>query len=65
VTGERYERGDRGPRGERSERGERGERGERHDEANEGPMTPIFVGAGRAAGIRPGDLVGAITNEAG
>ena len=28
-------------------------------------MTAIFVGAGRAAGIRPGDLVGAITNEAG
>jgi ATP-dependent RNA helicase DeaD len=25
----------------------------------------IFVGAGRAAGIRPGDLVGAITGEAG
>ena len=29
-----------------------------------GPMTPIFVGAGRSAGIRPADLVGAITNEA-
>jgi ATP-dependent RNA helicase DeaD len=27
-------------------------------------MTPLFVGAGRSAGIRPGDLVGAITNEA-
>ena len=25
----------------------------------------IFIGAGRQAGIRPGDLVGAITNEAG
>ena len=24
----------------------------------------IFVGAGRAAGVRPGDLVGAIVNEA-
>ena len=29
-----------------------------------GPMTPLFVGVGRSAGIRPGDLVGAITNEA-
>ena len=29
------------------------------------PMTKIFIGAGRQAGIRPGDLVGAITNEAG
>ena len=25
----------------------------------------LFVGAGRQAGIRPGDLVGAITGEAG
>jgi ATP-dependent RNA helicase DeaD len=28
-------------------------------------MTRIFIGAGRVAGIRPKDLVGAITNEAG
>ena len=27
-------------------------------------MTVLFVGAGKNAGIRPGDLVGAITNEA-
>jgi ATP-dependent RNA helicase DeaD len=33
-------------------------------EAVSGPMTVIFVGAGRSAGIRPGDLVGAITGEA-
>ena len=25
----------------------------------------LFVGLGRSAGVRPGDLVGAITNEAG
>jgi ATP-dependent RNA helicase DeaD len=31
----------------------------------ESGMTRLFVGAGRRAGIRPGDLVGAITNEAG
>ncbi len=30
-----------------------------------GGVTRLFVGAGRAAGVRPGDLVGAITNEAG
>jgi len=30
-----------------------------------GGVTRLFVGAGRAAGIRPSDLVGAITNEAG
>ncbi len=30
-----------------------------------GGMTRLFVGAGRAAGVRPSDLVGAIANEAG
>ena len=30
-----------------------------------GGVTRLFVGAGRAAGIRPADLVGAIANEAG
>lgn len=28
-------------------------------------MTRLYVSAGRNAGIRPGDLVGAIANEAG
>jgi ATP-dependent RNA helicase DeaD len=28
-------------------------------------MTRLFIGAGRTAGIRPMDLVGAIANEAG
>jgi ATP-dependent RNA helicase DeaD len=28
-------------------------------------MTKLHIAAGRAAGIRPGDLVGAIANEAG
>jgi ATP-dependent RNA helicase DeaD len=28
-------------------------------------VTRIFIGAGRIAGVRPGDLVGAIANEAG
>ena len=29
-----------------------------------GPWVRLFVGGGRSAGLRPGDLVGAITNEA-
>ena len=29
------------------------------------PVARLFIGAGREAGIRPGDLVGAITGEAG
>src|SRR5207244_426710 len=33
--------------------------------ARDDEMTRLFVGAGRRAGIRPGDLVGAITGEAG
>ena len=33
--------------------------------ANNGQWVRLFVGAGRRAGMRPGDLVGAITNEAG
>jgi len=36
--------------------------GERRDTAG---MTRVFVAAGRRAGLRPGDLVGAITGEAG
>ena len=42
---------------------ERGRASARDDVA--GPMVRLFVGAGRKAGIRPGDLVGAITGEAG
>ena len=28
-------------------------------------MVRLFIGVGRAAGVRPGDLVGAITGETG
>jgi ATP-dependent RNA helicase DeaD len=38
-------------------------RDERRGRAPSGGMTRIFIGAGRAAGIRPQDLVGAITGE--
>ena len=44
-------------------RGERG--GGRGRIEDDGPMARLFIGAGRKAGIRPGDLVGAITGEAG
>ena len=33
--------------------------------SDEGDMVRLFVGAGRRAGVRPGDLVGAITGESG
>ena len=33
--------------------------------ASSSTMTKLHIGAGRTAGIRPGDLVGAIANEAG
>jgi ATP-dependent RNA helicase DeaD len=51
-----------GDRGERDQRG-RGPRESRTPREPSGGMTRIYVGAGREAGIRPGDLVGAIANE--
>ncbi|WP_199583961.1 DEAD/DEAH box helicase [Blastococcus sp. TF02A-30] len=51
-------RGDKG--GRRPERGGEGGRGGR---SSGGPATRLWVGLGREAGIRPGDLVGAITGE--
>jgi ATP-dependent RNA helicase DeaD len=52
--------GGKGPRLVKRQRG----RGPERDEDG-GPMIRLFLGAGRKAGIRPGDLVGAITGEAG
>jgi ATP-dependent RNA helicase DeaD len=43
----------------------RGRTPAREGTGDEGQMTRLFVGAGRRAGMRPGDLVGAITGEAG
>src|SRR5829696_6251429 len=45
--------------------GERLGRGRPADRPKAEGTTRIFIGAGREAGIRPADLVGAITNEAG
>ncbi|HEU4697681.1 MAG TPA: DEAD/DEAH box helicase [Gemmatimonadales bacterium] len=69
AAARKRERGERGERAEGSERGRgpRPPRRERGQAGGEGaaPMTRIYVGAGRKANVRPGDLVGAITNEAG
>jgi ATP-dependent RNA helicase DeaD len=51
---------ERGPRPPREDGG-----GARGGAAGEGRMARLFIGAGRRAGVRPGDLVGAIANEAG
>ena len=53
---------------ERAEGGRR--RGSRQPRRTQRPrpgwdVTRLFVGAGRTAGVRPGDLVGAISNEVG
>jgi ATP-dependent RNA helicase DeaD len=52
---------DRAPSGAPRERAE----GRAPRRAPSGPTVRLFFGAGRAAGIRPADLVGAIANEAG
>jgi ATP-dependent RNA helicase DeaD len=55
-----------GRREDREGRGTR-ERGPRRSGGGrqpEGDATRVYVGAGRKAGVRPGDLVGAIANEA-
>ena len=58
VRGARTIREDRDPRADRGSR--RGGRGRQADL----DVTRVYVGAGRKSGVRPGDLVGAIANEA-
>ena len=53
-----------GGRPRRPERGGRTEGGPKRDRRGGPRMTRVFVNAGREAGIRPQDLVGAIANEA-
>ena len=74
--GPRGERDERGGRGEGAVRGERTFREDRDPRADRGSrrggrgrqadldVTRVYVGAGRKSGVRPGDLVGAIANEA-
>jgi ATP-dependent RNA helicase DeaD len=53
-----------GPRGDRGDRPGAGGGGKRRSGGPPAPGTArIFIGAGRAVGVRPGDLVGAIANE--
>ena len=69
--GERAPRGDRGPRPERTPRSE--ERPTRERKPAGAPVgdidmsktTVLRIGVGKKAAVRPGDLVGAITGEAG
>lgn len=58
---------DRNPRrgkGERSERGDRGNRSRRQTPPNEG-MARFRVEVGRQHGVKPGNIIGCIANEAG
>lgn len=54
----------RGPQARQDERGHGRSRGRAQDRGDQ-RVSRIFVGAGRKAKVRPGDLVGAITGEAG
>ncbi|MDO8701405.1 MAG: DEAD/DEAH box helicase [Undibacterium sp.] len=66
----RTERGDRPARGERSERFERPEREERGPRREHSPRTPepgmrtFRIAVGHEHGVKPGNIVGAIANEA-
>ena len=74
--GPREERGEGGGRADRDARRDREGRGDREPREDRGSrrggrgrqpdldVTRVYVGAGRKSGIRPGDLVGAIANEA-
>ena len=69
--GDRPDRGDRSDRPvfekakgkgfDRTDRADRGDRGGPRPDPSE--VAPIYIGLGRATGIRAGDLVGAIANE--
>ncbi|MGD9572409.1 MAG: DEAD/DEAH box helicase [Thermoleophilia bacterium] len=50
-------------RGRHERGGQRGRPGAPTGRRPSGPTTRVFVGAGRSAGIRPQDLVGAVTGE--
>ena len=53
------------PKAQRGERPDRPERTHRTPSASVGGKATLFISLGKEAGIRPGDLVGAIANEAG
>jgi ATP-dependent RNA helicase DeaD len=62
----KFDKGTKSDRGSKYDKGDRGsgDRGERqHRSANETGY--VYINVGRKAGVRPGDLVGAIANESG
>lgn len=75
---DRGDRGDRGDRSDRSDRGDRGDRGDRNDRAARPSFAPrerverpadagmktFRIEVGHAHGVKPGNIVGAIANEA-
>lgn len=65
--GDRSERGGRGDRPERGGRGERSERKPRRDRSAtpDAGMTRFRIEVGNQHGVRPGNIVGCIANEAG
>ena len=63
--GDRFDRGGRRDRNDRFERGDRPERSERRSRAPEGPTVRYKVHVGHEHGVKPGQIVGAIANEAG
>ncbi|WP_437864949.1 DEAD/DEAH box helicase [Sorangium sp. So ce363] len=60
----RDDRAARGPAGPRGRPGEAQARPRREGRETDGNIARLYISAGRAAGIRPADLVGAIANEA-
>ncbi len=65
--GERSDRGERADRGDRADRGERSARREprsRDENVAEVPMQTYRLEVGRDDGVKPGNIVGAIANEA-
>lgn len=62
--GDRPERGERQERGDRPERGERPERGPRRNREMQGNYVTYRIEVGKEHGVRAGDIVGAIANEA-
>jgi ATP-dependent RNA helicase DeaD len=57
---------DRPARGDRAERDEKPRRNKPESRRRDtGDVTRVYIALGRKAGVRPGDLVGAIANEAG
>ncbi|MGB0774706.1 MAG: DEAD/DEAH box helicase [Akkermansiaceae bacterium] len=61
----RRERKDGRDRGDRQDRGERGDRRDRKPRAKDPNATTIFISLGKAAGVRPADILGMMYREGG